>query len=219
MPFQNRVSAHLTNIKIRSLVPKCEEQQANETLSILYKNSNSTCLVCSTTACWSPTGIGTSFAVMPLFMTHSTLLPRLNLPQVQIFPPASPFSLYPIHFIPYSWLHRKTFGPQQLWVKHPPWSANVPPQWLWLWHHKLICICVNGVIQTVTWVNIAGRIEVQTLKNFNCMWTRDLKVLPLSTTTCSSKYVHFMTVVSPSTSMVVVRGNHLIYTNFMIKIS
>ena len=48
MPFQNRVSACLKNIKIRSLVPKCEEQNANEIMSILYKNSDSTCLVCST---------------------------------------------------------------------------------------------------------------------------------------------------------------------------
>ena len=78
-------------------------------------------------------------------------------------------------------------------------------------------ICVNGVVQTITWVNIAGRIKLQTLKDFNCMWTRDLNIFPLSTTTCSSQYVYFMTVVSPSTSIVIVQGKHLIYTTFMIK--
>ena len=57
-----------------------------------------------------------------------------------------------------------------------------------------MCICMNDIVQTITWVNIAGHIEVQTLKNFNCMWTRDLNIFPLSTITCSSKYVHFMTV-------------------------
>ena len=204
MAFQNQVSTRLTNIKIRSLVSKCEEQKPNEILSILYKNSEGTCLVCSTTTCRSPTGIGTASAIMPLLMTHFASLPWLNLPQVRIFPPTSLFSPYPIHFIPYSWLHRMTFGPQQLWVRHPSWSANVVPQWLWLWHHKMMWTCVNGVVQTVTWVNIASHIEVQTFKNFNCMWTRDLQVLPLSATICSSKYVHFIIVVSPSTSMVVV---------------
>ena len=136
-------------------------------LSIIYKNS--TYLVCNTTACESPTGIGTFFKVMPLFMTHSASLPRLNLHQVQIFPLASQFSSYPIHFIPYSWLHKTTFGPQQIWVRHPPWPANVSPQWLWLWHHKLMWICVNDVVQTITWVNIASQFNSQTLKNFNCM--------------------------------------------------
>ena len=186
--------------------------------SILYKNSEGTCLVYSTTTCRSPMGIGTASAIMPFLMTHSTLLPRLNLPQFRIFPPASPFSPYPIHFIPYSGLHRTTFASQQLWVRHPLWSAHVPPHWLWLWHHEIMWIYVNGVVQTVTWVNITGHIEVQTLKNFNCMWTRDLQILPLSATTCSIKYAHVMTVVSPSTSMVIVQGNHLIYTIFMIKI-
>ena len=74
--------------------------------SILYKNSEGTCLVYSTTTCRSPIGIGTASAIMPLLMTHSTLLPRLNIPQFRIFPPASPFSPYPIHFIPYSGLHQ-----------------------------------------------------------------------------------------------------------------
>ena len=185
-------------------------------MRILYKNIEGTCLVCSTTTCWSPMGIGTTSAVMPLLMTHCASLPRLNLPQVRIFPPASPLLPYPIHFIPYSWLHRTTFATQQLWVRHPPWSANVPPQWLWLWHHKIMWICENGVVQTVTWINIAGRIEMQTFKNFNCMWTRDLQVLPLSTTTSSIKYAHIMTVISPSSSMVVIRGNDLIYTLCMI---
>ena len=180
-------------------------------MSILYKNRESTCLVCSTITCRSPMGIGTTFVVMSLLMTHCASLPRLNLPQVWIFPPASPFSSYPSHFISYSWLHRTTFALQHLWIRHPSWSAFVPPQWLWLWHHKIMWICVNGVVQTVTWVNIAGHIEVQTLKNFNCMWTRDLQVLPLSATTCSSKYAHFMTVVSPSTFVVVVRGIHPFY--------
>ena len=160
MSFQNRVSAHLTNIKIQSLVSKCEEQKPNEIMSILYKNSEGTCLVCSTATCRSPVGIGTTSAVMPLLMTRSTSLPQLNLPQVRIFPPASPLSPYPIHFIPYSWLHRTTFGPQQQWVRHPPWSANVPPQWLWTWHHKMMWICVNCVVQTITWVNIASHIVV-----------------------------------------------------------
>ena len=136
-------------------------------LSILYKHS--TYLVCNITACRSPTGIGTSSTIMPLFMTHFASLPWLNLPQVRLFPPASWFSPYPIHFIPYSWLHRLTFGLQQIWVRHPSWVANFPPQWLWLWHHKLMWICVNGVVQTITWVNIASQINSQTLKNFNCM--------------------------------------------------
>ena len=155
MTFQNRVSVCQTNIKIRLLVLKCEEQQANETLSILYKNSDNTSLVNSTTACQSPTGIGTSSAVMPLFMIHSASLPRLNLPQVRIFPPASLFSLYPIHFIPYSWLHRTTFGPQQLWVRHPSWSANVPPQWLTLAPqidvHMYEWRCLNCNIGQYSW--------------------------------------------------------------------
>ena len=51
--------------------------------SILYKNN--TYLVCNIIACWSPTRIGTSSMVMPLFMTHSTSLPWLNLPQVRLF--------------------------------------------------------------------------------------------------------------------------------------
>ena len=150
-------------------------------------------------------------------MTHSTSLPWLNLLQVRILPLASSFSLYPIHFIPYSWLHMTTFGSQQIWVRHPLWLANIPPQWLWLWYYKLMWICVNDVVQIVTWVNIAGCIKLQTLKNFNCMWTRDLNVLLLFTTTCSSQYVYFMTMVSPSTAIVVVRGKYLIYTSFMIK--
>ena len=99
---ENRVSTRLTNIEIRSLVSKCEEQKPNEILSILYKNSEGTCLVYSTTTCRSPTRIGTTSAVMPFLMTHSASLPRLNLPQVLIFPSASPFSPYPINFIPYS---------------------------------------------------------------------------------------------------------------------
>ena len=146
MPFQNQVSACLTKIQILSLNTKSQNIRTNlrnlanwYNHGILYKSI--TYLVWIITACRSPTGKRTSSAVMPMLMTQSIALLLLNLPQVRIWPPASWFSLDPIHLIPYPRLHRSTFGPQQVWVRHPLWTIHIPPQWhvlairftSWLW--------------------------------------------------------------------------------------
>ena len=190
MPFQNRVFACLTKIQILLLDTKTQNIHTSlrnlanwYNHGILYKNI--TYIVWIITACRSPTRKPTSSTVMPMLMTQSTALLLLNLPQVRIWPSASRFSPDPIHLISYPRHHKSTFAPQQVWVRHPLWTVYIPPQWLWLWHHKCMWVDANGVVQTITWVNIYSHILPQVLKSFNCMWTRDLSTFPLSTTTCS----------------------------------
>ena len=177
MPFQNRVFACLKKIQILSLDTKTQNIHTNlhnlanwYNHGILYKSI--TYLVWIIAACRSPTGKRTSSTVMPMLMTQSTALLLLNLPQVRIWPPASRFSPNPIHLISYPRRHRSTFAPQQFWVRHPLLTIHILSQWLWLWHHKCMWVGMNGIHQTITWVNICSRILPQVLKSFNCMWTR-----------------------------------------------
>ena len=188
--IQNLVSACLTKIEILSLDTKSQNKGTNlrnlanwQNHGILYKFF--TYLVWIITVCQSLTGKRTFSTVMPMLMTQSAALLLLNLPQVRIWPPASRFSLDPIHLILCPRLHRLTFGLQQVGVRHPFWTIHISPQWLWLWHHKCMWVGANDVLQTITWVNICSRILPQVLKSCNCMWTRDLLILALSTTTCS----------------------------------
>ena len=190
MSFQNPVSTCLTKIEILSLDTKSQNKGTNlcnltnwYNHGILYKFF--TYLVWIIIACRSPMVKRTSSTVMPILMTQSIALLLLNLPQVRIWPPASRFLPDPIHLISYPRLHKLTFGPQQVWVRHPLWTVHIPPQWLWLWHYKCMWVGVNGILQTITWVNICSRTLPQVLKSRNCMWTRDLSILPLSTMTCS----------------------------------
>ena len=190
MPFQNRVFACLTKIQILLLDTKTQNIHTNlPNLANWYKHGilykSITYLVWIITACRSPMRKRTSSTVMPMLMTQSTALLLLNLPQVRIWPLASRFLPDPIHLISYPRRPRSTYGPQQVWVRHPLWIVHIPPQWLWLWHHKWMWVGTNGIVQTITWVNICSRILPQVLKSFNCMGTRDLSTLPLSTTTCS----------------------------------
>ena len=129
----NRVSACLTKIEILSLDTKSQNKGTNlRNLANLYNNGilykSITYLVWIITACRSPIGKRTSSTIMLMLMTQSTALLLLNLPQVIIWPPASQFLLDPIHLIPYPRLHRSTFGPQQVWVRHPLWTVHTPPQ-------------------------------------------------------------------------------------------
>ena len=154
----------------------------------MHKYLPSTYLVWNMTACGSATGLRTFSAVMPGSMTQSTCLLGLTLYQICVLPPPSQFSIlipHSIHLISYSWLHWSTFGPQQCWIRQPLWPYGIPPKWLWLRNHKCMLISVKGIVQTITWVNICGRINIYIVTYSNCMWTLDPFVLPFPTTACS----------------------------------
>ena len=123
----------------------------------------STYLLWNMTTCGSATGLRTFTAVMLGNMTRSTCLLGLTLYQICVLPPPSRFSIlipYSIHLIPYSRLHWSTFSPQQCWIRQPLWPHGIPPQRLRLWNHKCMLISVKGIVQTITWVNICGRINM-----------------------------------------------------------